>query len=151
MECTGLGPTRWRTSSFSIIAHPLHCMTQIALVKMLKKRLYGRLRRRLRLEISLHAARLETLWAEGRMGEIIQSVLQEDVELFTLEALPVPDGGILTDHRLIHNGITKHFRTWYQGPPGLPPDWPSLLQDHTTFGHTHVGKRTPAHSAQTSL
>ena len=77
--------------------------------------LHGRQRNLLRKQISAHAANLETFQAYGRIGRVIKSMLQEDVNTFTLESFTVPGEGIITDHREIHNG---YFTQWYKGPEG---------------------------------
>ena len=91
----------------------------------------------LRKQISFHTAQLETLRLTGRIGRVIKSTLQEDTEPFTLESLPVPGEGILTDHRTIHNLVTAHFTQWYKGPEGPEVPWATLLHDRNhLLAHT---------------
>ena len=130
MDCSGMGPSEWSTTTISAIQHPQRCT---ALITRLKRMLHGRQRTLLRKQISSHAAHLETLRVTGRIGRVITSTLQEDVEQFTLESLPVPGEGILTDHRTIHNMVTAHFTQWYKGPEGPEVPWGALHQDHTSF------------------
>ena len=134
MDCTGMGPSGWRTSTLAAIQHPHRCAT---LITKLKRMLHGRQRCLLRKQISLHTAHLETLRAQGRIGRVIKSTLQEDAEMFTLESLPVPGEGIITDHRNIHNLVSAHFTQWYKGPETLEVQWVALAQDRAAFiGHT---------------
>ena len=129
MDCTGMGPGGWRLATLHSVHHPHYCSTLITRVKRL---LHGRQRRLLRIEISHHAARLEALRAQGRIGRVIKSTLQEEAELFTLESLCIPGEGILTDHRSIHNLVTDHFARWYRSPPGIDDSW-TATPDHTSF------------------
>ena len=52
------------------------------------KLLHGRHRRDLRKAISVHATRPDALREQGKRGRLINSVHQEDVDMFTLESLP---------------------------------------------------------------
>ena len=117
LDCTGMGPSGWRTATIREISHPLFCGE---LIRKLRRMLHGRQRSLLRREISMHTARLEAARAAGKIGRVIKSVLQEDTELYTLESLTVPGQDTLTDHRTIHNVVTAHFQQWYQGPPAPP-------------------------------
>ena len=130
MDCSGMGPSGWRTTTLLAIQHPHRCA---ALITKLKRMLHGRQRTLLRKQISHHTAHLETLRVTGRIGRVIKSTLQEDVEVFTLESLPVPGEGILTDHRTIHKMVTAHFTQWYKGPEGPEVPWATLSQDRTSF------------------
>ena len=68
---------------------------------------------------------------------MIKSTLQEDVDLFTLESLPVSGEGMLTDHRAIHNLVSAHFTQWYKGPAIPEVPWVTLSQDRAAFlGHS---------------
>ena len=58
---------------------------------------------------------------------------QEEAEMFTLESLPVPGEGTLTDHRTIHNMVTAHFTQWYKGPATPEVHWVDLSQDRAAF------------------
>ena len=134
MDCSGMGPTGWSTTTLLAIQHPHRCA---ALITKLKRVLHGRQRTLLRQRISSHTAHLETLRITGRIGRVIKSTLQEDVELFTLESLPVPGEGILTDHRAIHNLVTAHFTQWYKGPEGPEVPWATISHDqHCFLAHT---------------
>ena len=113
MDCTGMGPSSWRTTTLAAIQHPHRCAT---LITKLKRMLHGRQRCLLRKQISYHTAHLEALRTQGRIGRVIKSTLQEDVKMFTLESLPVPGEGSITDHRTIHNLVSAHFTQWYTGP-----------------------------------
>ena len=75
--------------------------------------LHGCQRLILRREISAHTARLEALLAEGKIGKVIRSALQEDCELYAAETLSLPGQATLTEHRLIHNTVIEHFQQWY--------------------------------------
>ena len=61
MDCTGMGPSGWRTTTLTAIQHPHRCA---ALITKLKRMLHGRQRCLLRKQISFHAAHLETLRAQ---------------------------------------------------------------------------------------
>ena len=140
LDCTGMGPGGWRTASLREISHPLFCAV---LIRKLRRMLHGRQRLLLRREISAHTARLEALRAEGKIGKVIRSVLQEDSELYALESLSLPGQATLTDHRLIHNTVTAHFQQWYQGPPTPPPPWASLISDFSLFQAFGRSKHVP--------
>ena len=140
LDCTGMGPGGWRTASLREISHPLFCTE---LIRKLRRMLHGRQRLLLRREISAHSARLEALRAEGKIGKVIRSVLQEDSELYALETLSLPGQATLTDHRLIHNAVTEHFYQWYQGPPTPAPPWATLLTDFPLFQAFGRSKRVP--------
>ena len=86
MDCTGMGPSGWRTTTLMAIQHPHRCAS---LITKLKRMLHGRQRCLLRKQISFHTAHLETLRAQGRIGRVIKSTLQEDTDMFTLESFPV--------------------------------------------------------------
>ena len=135
MDKTGYGPSAWRTAQLQEIRHPLFCTT---LLKKIKGMLHGRLRHNLRLTINAHVAHLEQMRLQGKIGKVIRSTLQEDVDLFTLESLRTPDG-TLTDHREIHHRVTEHFRLWYQHPPTASPPWTTLCTDqHTFLGYAYT-------------
>ena len=129
MDKTGYGPSAWRTAQLREIHHPMFCTT---LLKKIKSMLHGRLRHNLRLTINAHVAHLEQMRLQGKIGRVIRSTLQEDVDLFTLESLRTPDG-TLTDHREIHHRVTEHFRLWYQHPPTASPPWTTLCTDQHAF------------------
>ena len=129
-----MGPSGWRLAALSTVQHP-HCCT--TLITKAKRLLHERLRLLLRKEISRHTARLEALRAQGRIGRVIKSTLQEDSELFTQEWLCITGEGTLTDHRAIHNLVTAHFTTWYQASVGVDDTWPARIQDPVAFyAHT---------------
>ena len=140
LDCTGMGPSGWRTATLREISHPLFCEE---LIRKLRRMLQGRQRSLLRREISAHTARLEALRAAGKIGKVIKSVLQEDTELYTLETLTVAGQDTLTDHRTIHNVVTAHFQQWYQGPPGPPPSWAALLRDRPRYLEHARSKHIP--------
>ena len=140
LDCTGMGPGSWRTASLREISHPLFCAN---LIRKLRRMLHGRQRLLLRREISAHTARLEALRAEGRIGKVIRSVLQEDSELYALETLSLPGQATLTDHKLIHNAVTAHFQQWYQGPPSPAPPWATLISDFSLFQDFGRSKHVP--------
>ena len=75
----------------------MHCLTPITLRRATSSagKSFSHLLRR---EIIQHTAPLEALREAGKIGKVIKSVLQEDVETFALESLPVPGQGILTGH-----------------------------------------------------
>ena len=114
MDCTGMGPGGWRLALLTRVHHPHYCT---ALIHRVKRLLHGRQRRLLRTEISHHAARLEALRSQGRIGRVIKSTLQEEAELFTLESLCIPGDGILTDHCHIHNLVTLRDGTGLRKAP----------------------------------
>ena len=140
LDCTGMGPSGWRTATLREVSHPLFCGE---LIRKLQRMLQGRQRSLLRREINAHTARLEAARAAGKIGKVIKSVLQEDTELYTLESLTVPGQDTLTDHRTIHNVVTAHFQQWYQGPPDPPPPWVALLQDRTRYLEHARSKHIP--------
>ena len=127
MDKTGFGPSAWRTAQLQEVHHPLFCTTPL---KKIKGMLHGRLRHNLRLTINAHVAHLEQMRLQGKIGRVIRSTLQEDVDLFTLESLRIPES-TLTDHRETHHGVTEHFRLWYQHPTAASPpctDQPTFLR-----------------------
>ncbi|OXE37212.1 MAG: hypothetical protein CGW95_02890, partial [Phenylobacterium zucineum] len=65
--------------------------------------------------------------------------------MFTLESLHIPDQGILTDHRAIHNTVTDHFRDWYTPALEDTTNWPQLLADPQQFHRHTADKGIPAH------
>ena len=70
MDCSGMGPSAWRTATLADIHHPHRCAT---LITKLKRMLHGRQRNLLRKQISVHAAHLENLRAQGRIGRVTPS------------------------------------------------------------------------------
>ena len=144
MDKTGFGPSAWRTAQLKEVQHPLFCNT---LLKTIKGMLHGRLRHNLRLTINAHVAHLEQMRLQGKIGRVIRSTLQEDVDLFTLESLRIPEQGTLTDHREIHHRVTEHFRLWYQQPTAASPPWTSLRTDQPTFLRYAASKNIPHHLA----
>ena len=125
-DCTGIGPGGWRTASLREISHLLYCAEMI---RKLRRMLHGLQRHILRREISAHTARLEALRAEGKIGKVIRSVLQEDCELYALETLSLPGQAILTDHRLIRSTSNNiHLFRPHLGP--LPFSSIRLQQTH---------------------
>ena len=64
MDCSGMGPSGWSTTTLLAIQHPHRCA---ALITRIKRMLHGRQRTLLRKQISFHTAHLETLRVQGRI------------------------------------------------------------------------------------
>jgi len=57
--------------------------------------------------------------------------------MFPLETLHIPGHGTITDHTLLHNMASEHFRDWYARPPEAVVDWSHLLASKYNF-HAHT-------------
>lgn len=102
----------------------------------LRRRLQGRHRHNLRLQISAAVRQREQLRAAGRTGRVIQSMLGEDRHCLDLRYLREPGGSLLSEPREVHNLLTSHFKAWYACPsPYLDwvMNWEDLPSSRTSF------------------
>ncbi|OXE37641.1 MAG: hypothetical protein CGW95_00400, partial [Phenylobacterium zucineum] len=142
LDITGYGPSFWRTTPLRTIQHPRFCQD---LIRQVRKLLHGRHRCTLRSFLSAKSAEIEQSRLQGKIGQALRSVLQEDTPMFTLESLHLPDQGILSDHRAIHNTVTDHFRDWYTPSTADITDWPLILADAAQFHRHTAAKGIPNH------
>ena len=106
LDSTGFGPSFWRTCTLQDISHPQFCLN---LASTLLKRLHGRNRADLRQHINSAVTTRERSRKLGLIGRVTRSILREEVDMYNLDYLRLPEGGTLTDHRSLHNLITTHF------------------------------------------
>jgi len=133
------GPTYYRTvhpSSLSLAKLHRH-------ISILRNDIHGKQRTRLRQNISDHIARREDLRTQGKLRQVIQSILQRQEPYYDMTTLRTGPDSLTTDPHTIHTALTSAFTAHFATPthitdlPTQDPqfDWPRFFSDLTYF-HT---------------
>ena len=140
MDITGTGPNQLKTMP----RHKLTCDFLNQEIKLVMSLIHGKQRKIIRKAISAAVRKREESLEDGKLGNIITSMLDREQNFFQSDILQLDDGTLTTDQLLIHNTITDALQnifttpTHHKNTPTQHPGFDSerFLTDETFFTET---------------
>ena len=111
----------------------------VAEIKLIKKKMHGRKRTELRMQINQAVRLREQGRLDNKLKKLIASITEKQINMYAMETLNVSSEAILNNPADIHNNLTEWFKKWYgrneYSNQGIhsSSDWSSFFETREGF------------------